>query len=702
MAATAPGQSAAQQDPPCYNCGARGHWTVACPEPTRAVPAGLQRSWKQQEPSQSTERNSSSHDKKGPVVTRYPPPSSQPPSIPRYGLPQPPPYPPGAPLPPQTYPPGAPPPPQSYPPPGFPPPAAYPGSYQQPPPPPTYGQFPPSAPQYGQAPSYPPPQYPAPYPAPGYYPTTAPPPPPSYPPGAYPPQQYGPPPPPAPMPGPYPQHYPVEGPPATPDYRFPPGQAPPYYGPPPPRAGPSPPAPGWSPPPFGFGPTAPPQLPPKPPPPQNNHRGRHQKHQGSKRPNSHKDKQRSGNDHSGKNGSSRNERRQEWRATHDEQPAKAAVDKTSVSETVPEVEKDIGDGEWDPGSKEDLKHVFPEIETKPADPVGIPLPAQYSDDPTIPPAYNATCIKSAFFDDKNEKEYAQSVRDAADWSIIKQDPVFKRYGDMIMRRFERYEHEYPTYLRSDPPSPSAPIKLPPKFKIERSLRNVTPERIVDKAFRSDQKSKGHHLSPDGYLTRDSPSSRYDRDSTGNNRRFHKRSHDTSPDRIGHDSRDSKRARKHDHDIVGGDSWSPQPGETSVRVLSDHRYHENSPRSRDDRGPVPKLRNDSGYHSGHSQDKNMQLSYRERDDDRNGDRRRSSLQRRRSPPASRSRSHSVISSDEETGRSRSRSESPLTAMEAGLLGLADEDDDDRVKRPKVAPKKPPIKRVKVAAAFSRRW
>lgn len=34
-----PGYHGAASDPACYNCGIRGHWFNACPEPTRKVPA---------------------------------------------------------------------------------------------------------------------------------------------------------------------------------------------------------------------------------------------------------------------------------------------------------------------------------------------------------------------------------------------------------------------------------------------------------------------------------------------------------------------------------------------------------------------------------------------------------------------------------------------------------------------------------------
>lgn len=38
MGSKAPGQAATEQEAVCYNCGVKGHWAFACPEPTRDVP----------------------------------------------------------------------------------------------------------------------------------------------------------------------------------------------------------------------------------------------------------------------------------------------------------------------------------------------------------------------------------------------------------------------------------------------------------------------------------------------------------------------------------------------------------------------------------------------------------------------------------------------------------------------------------------
>ncbi|KAJ1331822.1 Zinc knuckle [Microdochium nivale] len=86
-----PGYHGAASDPACYNCGIRGHWFNACPEPTRKVPAGLEASLaaKQnlRDGYQGDPQASASRRGKGPVITRYPLPPAPAPSISRYDPP---------------------------------------------------------------------------------------------------------------------------------------------------------------------------------------------------------------------------------------------------------------------------------------------------------------------------------------------------------------------------------------------------------------------------------------------------------------------------------------------------------------------------------------------------------------------------------------------------------------------------------------
>ncbi|KAK7998293.1 elongator complex protein 4 [Apiospora arundinis] len=228
----------ASSEPPCYNCGLRGHLFTACPEPTRELPAGLEASRARQH-SSASDRNDLDRKHKGPIVTRYshpgghnqgqgqganpygPPPPQQysygPPHSATYPSPYPQSFPQGYPPPPRPpfdgygapgtagSPPGPPPGAHPAPPPGFHPghPGSHPQSYGHPP----YGQpplaqyhkisplpppglpLPPPPPPHGHPlPPHPPPihfssdnrGFPGPVPPPGF---------PSYPPG-YPPPQH--------------------------------------------------------------------------------------------------------------------------------------------------------------------------------------------------------------------------------------------------------------------------------------------------------------------------------------------------------------------------------------------------------------------------------------------------------------------------------------------------------------------------------
>ncbi|KAK4248314.1 hypothetical protein C7999DRAFT_13698, partial [Corynascus novoguineensis] len=703
---------------------------------------GLQR-WQQHREHGNNDRGGTPKDKKGPIVTHYHPPSSQTTPAISYGPSPPPPYPPGVPPPP--------PPSQGYHQHNYPP-NPYHGGYQPPPPPTQYGHYPPppppppppnyaSQPHYGQPPF--PPSYPQP---PGYYPPgTAPPPappPPSYPPGTYPPPQYGQPPPPPPS-TPYPPHYPTPPPPGA--YPFPPGQPPPYG--PPAVTGPqysSP--PGWS-----LSQAGPPPPPPPPPPasrsanetPLGSHRGRHQKTHGPKKSYQHHEPNRHAHEKHGK-GKSRNERRGRQTGRDEQQRTDGSQSKSESNEPKMQDRKeqeDDGNEEetsgWDPQIREEFQQAFVEVETKPADPVGIPLPVEYTDDPTIPPAYNATCVKSEYFQEDNQKDFVRSIREHPSWVLLKDDPVFRHRQGMVMRRFPDSEHEYSTYDRPDPPPSPSAIKMPPRFRIDRSAIRVMRDRLDGSRVENHNGQEHFHL-PQDRLRGESAREWYD----GDDRRLRKRSFDASPEHD-RDERDWKRSRRwsqhhidrsrEDHTRTNlprggrsptpprfdleGDPWSPQAGETNFRPSNDRRYREyrdvhretkNSP-SREERMSYADKRHDSGYQSGQSLEKGTPRyrngEWRRRSSERSY-RRRMSLSRSRDRSRSRSRSRSRCRS-RSRGRSRShsrastpsrskcdRGESPLTALEADLLGLARESSEPESKP--VAKK--PVKRVKVAAAF----
>ncbi|RCI12925.1 hypothetical protein L249_0588 [Ophiocordyceps polyrhachis-furcata BCC 54312] len=64
------------QEARCYNCGSHGHWAVACPEPTRKTPAGLA-AWRNASAGnvKNQSYNPGSRRSKGPIITKYSPPS---------------------------------------------------------------------------------------------------------------------------------------------------------------------------------------------------------------------------------------------------------------------------------------------------------------------------------------------------------------------------------------------------------------------------------------------------------------------------------------------------------------------------------------------------------------------------------------------------------------------------------------------------
>ncbi|OIW32595.1 hypothetical protein CONLIGDRAFT_642297 [Coniochaeta ligniaria NRRL 30616] len=743
--ASAPGQSSAQQEPICYNCGLKGHWVVACPEPTREVPAGLKR-WQSQhhDQVQRPERHNAGPDKKPPVVTRYAPPPAYTPPASQYGHPPPPPYPPA----------GQPPSHSPYPPPQYPPPqqqpAFYGSGYPPPPPPgqPQYGSYPvpppaPPPPPFGQHhPSYGPPppgnQYAPPPPPPGYYNGPQPP----YPPAPYQPPSYPPPPnyqvppyppsgPPPPPPGyhqaPYPPtHYPL-----NPGPVYPPAPLPPPPIPPPPPVSYSQDN-SWN------------QPPPNASQPPRHQRGKNKKHRD----------RRSSSRAKGHKGSDRHRSSPVVKSVlpdHEHAlPTQSAPASGAHLQGEPEPGEVAEDGteddlydDWSVEVERHFEVVFAESAGKVADPVGIPLPHIYTDDPTIPPAYNATCIKSAFFEEGRRDQFILSVQKSREWPLLLNDPAFKRYPGMIARKFDGFDElVYHTY---EPPArhpEGAPVKLPPKFQVDRkALEKALQQQrfLTGEASPNDTRNHDYDRRPFSKVNNhreDDHRRRQDRDNRGFNRTPNNRPVKRGFDESRHtDSRDFKRHRRspshqdtppstgrgpaaHRSPLARTEgergAWSPQADESFDTGEKRHRSIERRGEavrstSRRDRSherhreKSANPRHDSGYHSGQSPDKSRR---RDQDEERRPQRRSRSRGRSYSRPRSRgqsrsrsaegraSRASSATASDD-----RSRSSSPLTAMDYELLGLS---------RPKAKPSiavaaKKLVKRpVKVSAAYGRRW
>lgn len=406
-----------------------------------------------------------------------------------------------------------------------------------------------------------------------------------------------------------------------------------------------------------------------------------------------------------------------------------------------EEDEDSNDGgEWG-FSKKDLEAIFPEAtQSKDADPVGTALALEYNDLPTIPPAYDAKCIKSKYFNETNQSNFIASIRRTSDWILVKDDPVFRFYTGMVSRRFDGYPYEYPAYEPCPPPSPSGPITMPPRLKIDRDALLASRERksadVTAKRSGDHHRDKRQHrdhkedrrLTTPAKRQMEGPSPQVDRDT----KRLK-----SSPSQSQWSPAGDENSRR--RSPVRKVSRSPRPSlhhnhrDLGAAELSDHdrpstswNSYKKSYSPRDDRPYSSALRHDSGYHSGQSQEKtrlshregerDLEQDLRERDRDRDRDRagnriasdrdraprRRDSRSRTRSmspaPPPRRRKSTSSFDSRSD------RSSSPLTLMEAELLGLAEPDapmGSKRRKEKSVEPpkKKKPVKKgVKVSAAF----
>lgn len=348
----------------------------------------------------------------------------------------------------------------------------------------------------------------------------------------------------------------------------------------------------------------------------------------------------------------------------------------------------------------DMAKAFVEIETKPGDPVGKPLAAEWNDDPTIPPAYNAKCIKTAFYDPDNQEAFLASVRDTKYWPTLQRDPVFRYRRGMVVVQFPGSHHEYFTYHCSR--------KIDQAWFKERDIIPTPSDAALIDAPKA--AARIHRPSPRD----ESPFShgkRSYRDTGGLD-----------------DYRDAKRARWSPLNGNGARDRSPPP--PHHRRGADSPFSHRPPSASTDsparwqNGDRDRLappyssssssmarRNDSGYHSSYREDKAgpqrhllPSPSIREREYSRprsasysrNGGGSRS---RTRSPPPRRSRSRSRSRTPARRSRSpivESDSESGMSDLDYALLGMA-RPEKKKAKKNTVKPvaKKP---RVKVNDAF----
>ncbi|OLN87371.1 hypothetical protein CCHL11_09298, partial [Colletotrichum chlorophyti] len=710
MADHAPGSGPTTKEPSCINCGGIGHWAVACPEPVRAKPAGLSR--KSTSTGSDRGRGGDHHNggrRSAPVVTKYGGPPGSSPIVTRYAPPPGAPHVPPYPGPPQPYPSYSPSP-HGYPAPPPPPPSSYPSypPFSSPPPPPGTYPAPPGPPglpgppappvpyqhsapiHYGgpppaplgppglpgpPLPAYQPPHYPPPYtPSSGYQSSPPPPPPPSgqYPPsysstssGTYPQPAYTPPPPPS-QPPPFgsqlpppPAHY-VQ--PYAPDHG---------YRPSPPRPGPS----------HGL----PHGLPPIPPPPHKNQpsRDRNARH----RPGQHnrQDKTRR-NKHGNQNRRESSQPKAKPGGSKDDSTVKKSESEPKSHETVsvtsgtPESRQVKAASEQDGGGEIDWEWeeemIFKEpAETHQPDPIAKPLPGpeEYHDNIMLPPAWNATCIQSAFVTENNLEEYSRPIQETPFFATLKFDPVFWKpaVGEQKTSKPPPEPRDRPSTFKSIrlPGFPSLPPKPPtPENRDHRPLNSR--KRGWEDTPHRNPKASGHQ---DVAEWRDHRHKRQRGESqTGHDvgspvsRRLMERddpraAHWNRPHRIDRDARDAAESllRSSDNPHEAGPSGRDREGLTARQdsgyYSTRHLQRRGSSSSLHDRAPTPPLLPSGTPHP------------ESRPQSRHGSRSRSRHRRssHSNPSDSRPASRQSVASFKSYGTEGSE----LSALEAELLGIA---------------------------------
>ncbi|XDG07235.1 hypothetical protein ABKA04_006850 [Annulohypoxylon sp. FPYF3050] len=96
-------------------------------------------------------------------------------------------------------------------------------------------------------------------------------------------------------------------------------------------------------------------------------------------------------------------------------------------------EKDEEDLSWDE------RTIFQEpLVTIKVDPIAAPLPAEYSEDVMIPPAFDAKALKSQYITPRNVDDFSQSVRETRDWQVMQYHPVFLKPEDICPEKLRDY------------------------------------------------------------------------------------------------------------------------------------------------------------------------------------------------------------------------------------------------------------------------
>lgn len=405
--------------------------------------------------------------------------------------------------------------------------------------------------------------------------------------------------------------------------------------------------------------------------------------------------------------------------------AKSVEETAEETAEKPKADDKAADIDIDDEFAWDLENAFVEVETKPADPVGKPLDKDWNDDPTIPPAYNAKCIKSAFYDPENPDAFKSSVRDSKQWLTVKRDPIFRYRRGMVVIRFPGSKNEYFTYHCSR--------KVGTKWFNEREIIPTGPnDPTLNDAIKPRNSPRTASVSKEGQQGASKVA-------------IGKRSHGDANDYY---RTETKRPRNHERTDcsplprrpdrspirsleINGDPWAPQPGETRsrspLRPDSRDRYsrspgvyrlHKEDARKGRLTPRDATQRYDSGYHSAYSGDKPK--PYRGRSHSRHPspppsrrgrDRDRDDRSPRKWSPSyahARSRSRSRTRSRTPPAMASESESADLSDLEYELLGLERPEEktsnNNKNKKNKATPAKSAIKKrkVKLNDAFGRRW
>ncbi|KAK8119204.1 uncharacterized protein PG998_003830 [Apiospora kogelbergensis] len=92
------------------------------------------------------------------------------------------------------------------------------------------------------------------------------------------------------------------------------------------------------------------------------------------------------------------------------------------------------------GFRHDEATIFNEFEAaNKGDPIAEPLPAVWTDDIMLPPAYNATGVKSAYITPENKDDFASGVRNTDMWSRYKHHCLFLKPEEITIASLEIYK-----------------------------------------------------------------------------------------------------------------------------------------------------------------------------------------------------------------------------------------------------------------------